>query len=307
MNWQAELRQAIMEHFSEADIKALCFDMGLDYEELSGDSKTEKVIGLIDYFDRMDEIPKLIAYCSRYRPNVPWDEIEQAAETDGSIPEKSPPRIGAYRKPRQLSGSMIAAAAFIFLALTIIIAALIVVPRLNQPGRVEVAAERPAVNQSAAEANENTVAANSQPENPQGSGAAAATDTAVPTDEATPTSEPTPTATPAPTDTPTATAAPTDTPEFCPGAPPTRLSIGDRARTTSTVFIKSDPGSSNSTRFTVGAGRFMEITGGPECSDGTLWYEIEGVPFTSSTGARIAAIGWVAESSEGEYVLETLN
>jgi hypothetical protein len=51
----------------------------------------------------------------------------------------------------------------------------------------------------------------------------------------------------------------------------------------------------------------MEITGGPECSDGMLWYEIEGVPFTSSTGARIAAIGWVAESSEGEYVLEPLN
>ena len=43
MYWQAALGSVIADYFSETDIEAFCADMGIDYEELAGDTKAEKV------------------------------------------------------------------------------------------------------------------------------------------------------------------------------------------------------------------------------------------------------------------------
>ena len=124
-----------------------------------------------------------------------------------------------------------------------------------------------------------------------------------------PTASPRPTTTPLPSITPPATAE-TEAlqTEFCPGALPPRLSIGDRARVADfQIDVRSGPGHANSQPYTLGQGRLMDITGGPQCVDGQVWYEIRGVPFTNNAGQTIEAVGWVVEASGGSYLLEPQN
>jgi hypothetical protein len=77
--WPARLRRALMAYFDEADIQTLCFDLGIDYDNLPGGSKSVKIVELIEYLARLGKIPELIDHCSQYRPNVPWGELREAA------------------------------------------------------------------------------------------------------------------------------------------------------------------------------------------------------------------------------------
>ena len=126
-----------------------------------------------------------------------------------------------------------------------------------------------------------------------------------------PTASPRPTTAPLPSITPAATAeteAETLQTEFCPGALPPRLSIGDRARVADfQIDVRSGPGHDNSRSYTLGQGRLMDITGEPQCIDGQVWYEIRGVPFSNSAGQTIAAVGWVVEERDEKYLLEPQN
>jgi hypothetical protein len=79
VNWKAQLRRVLMEFFDESELKVICFDLGIDYENISRDTKIETVIQIIEYCIRVDRVDELIALCSQHRPNVPWDEIAEAA------------------------------------------------------------------------------------------------------------------------------------------------------------------------------------------------------------------------------------
>jgi len=127
-----------------------------------------------------------------------------------------------------------------------------------------------------------------------------------------PAASPRPAAAPLPSITPAATTETGETEtvqtEFCPGTLPPRLSIGDRARVIDfQIDVRSGPGHDNSQSYTLGQGRLMDITGEPQCIDGQVWYEIRGLPFTSSSGQTIEAVGWVVEASGGNYLLEPQN
>ena len=66
------LRQNIVQWFSEADVKALCFDMHIDFEILAGEEKTGKAISLIEYCERNGRINDLLRLCKIERPEVIW-------------------------------------------------------------------------------------------------------------------------------------------------------------------------------------------------------------------------------------------
>jgi len=65
-----KLRQVLVEYFSEQELRELCFDMDLNYEELSGTSIREKALELLTYFDRRDRLKELIEVCIYLRPNA---------------------------------------------------------------------------------------------------------------------------------------------------------------------------------------------------------------------------------------------
>jgi hypothetical protein len=70
----AQLRQQLDEHFSVEEIRTLCFEMGVDSEELAlgGAPKSTLTRNLITYLVRRDHLPDFILICEQARPNVQW-------------------------------------------------------------------------------------------------------------------------------------------------------------------------------------------------------------------------------------------
>jgi hypothetical protein len=85
----------------------------------------------------------------------------------------------------------------------------------------------------------------------------------------------------------------------CSGASPSRLSIDDTARVTYSngisLRIRSEPGLDGSKIGLLAEGTKMDIIGGPECMDSFLWWKVK---------TEDGIIGWVAEGSNGDYMIE---
>ncbi len=74
MNW-AKLRQQTTSSLSIEELRSLCFDLEIDYENLPGEGKEAKVREMIALMQRDNKIPSLIDHLSEIRPNIQWVEI----------------------------------------------------------------------------------------------------------------------------------------------------------------------------------------------------------------------------------------
>lgn len=70
--YRTRLRRLLATRFSAAELRALCFDLGIDYENLRGEGKAEKAGALVDYLEDRERIPALIELGRRERPDIPW-------------------------------------------------------------------------------------------------------------------------------------------------------------------------------------------------------------------------------------------
>jgi Effector-associated domain 7/GRAM domain len=70
--FRVELRKKIATHFSDDEIKTLCFDLGIEYENLAGDGREAKARELVIHCERTGRIPRLVDKCQELRPNVIW-------------------------------------------------------------------------------------------------------------------------------------------------------------------------------------------------------------------------------------------
>lgn len=61
--------------FKLDDIRKLCFDLEVDYENLDGESKESKVIALIEHFENRLALLALLEQCQKIRPQAPWQEV----------------------------------------------------------------------------------------------------------------------------------------------------------------------------------------------------------------------------------------
>jgi hypothetical protein len=66
---------SIVNQFNTTELKTLCFGLAVEYEDLSGDSKTAKCIELILYLQRRGRLADLVTACENARPNVDWREL----------------------------------------------------------------------------------------------------------------------------------------------------------------------------------------------------------------------------------------
>jgi hypothetical protein len=67
-----KLRTLIIAHFNDGELRDLCFDLGIDYENLPGQGKSDKARELVAYVQRYERTDELVALCRRLRPNVAW-------------------------------------------------------------------------------------------------------------------------------------------------------------------------------------------------------------------------------------------
>ncbi len=70
---RVRLRMMIDEHFNKSELQTLCFDMGVDYDSINGENKSDKARELVAYCERRQIIPDLVAKCRELRPKVSWE------------------------------------------------------------------------------------------------------------------------------------------------------------------------------------------------------------------------------------------
>jgi len=65
-----KLLNSLMTYFSLGDLKELAYLLCIDFETISGDNKTEKALGLVQYCEKQQRLPQLIKLVCDKRPNA---------------------------------------------------------------------------------------------------------------------------------------------------------------------------------------------------------------------------------------------
>lgn len=68
----SQLRDQIADSFSINELKNLCFDLEIEYENLPGDTRLDVARELISYCNRRNILPALVQNCQKLRPNISW-------------------------------------------------------------------------------------------------------------------------------------------------------------------------------------------------------------------------------------------
>jgi formylglycine-generating enzyme required for sulfatase activity len=91
----ATLREQLASTFNPGELKTLCFDLKIPYDDLSGDRLEDKTRELVLYCQRRGLIPQLVGRCQDLRPNIVWALVRAnpepkvtppPLETDSTIP-----------------------------------------------------------------------------------------------------------------------------------------------------------------------------------------------------------------------------
>jgi len=86
----ARVRLLLVLHFNESELRDLCFDLGVDYENLPGQAKSDKARELLGYARRHARWEELMRHCTRLRPRVEWTP-KPASTSHGYQPTAAPP------------------------------------------------------------------------------------------------------------------------------------------------------------------------------------------------------------------------
>jgi Effector-associated domain 7 len=73
---RAKLLELLTYCFNADELRELCFDLGVDYDSLPGEGKTDKARELVWFFvnpKRKRDLDELIRVCNRLRPKAPWN------------------------------------------------------------------------------------------------------------------------------------------------------------------------------------------------------------------------------------------
>jgi len=74
----SELRRQMSLYFNTSEIQVICFDLNIDYDDLSGDSKNSKILELITYAQRRGILDELVAAVQRLRPHMRSEELSRS-------------------------------------------------------------------------------------------------------------------------------------------------------------------------------------------------------------------------------------
>jgi len=70
-----ELHRLITFHFDEEELRTLCFDLGIQYDNLAGSSKISKVRELISFLERRQSITLLLSKFKELRPETSTENL----------------------------------------------------------------------------------------------------------------------------------------------------------------------------------------------------------------------------------------
>jgi hypothetical protein len=67
--------EVLKDRLSESDVRTLCFCLGIEYEDLPGAGRNDKIRELLVYLERRDRLSDLIREGDRTRPDIPWEYL----------------------------------------------------------------------------------------------------------------------------------------------------------------------------------------------------------------------------------------
>lgn len=85
-----QLRNAIIEHFDLDEVRDLCFELDVQFDELAGDTLSEKARELVLFLDRRRDLPALIEACRRLRPKAGWPDAHGDNPAPRARPDEPP-------------------------------------------------------------------------------------------------------------------------------------------------------------------------------------------------------------------------
>ena len=69
---RSALRHNITTYFNASELRNLCFDLNVDYDNLQGEGKGDKARELVAYMERHERISELVEACKGLYPKVTW-------------------------------------------------------------------------------------------------------------------------------------------------------------------------------------------------------------------------------------------
>ena len=68
------LHQLILDHYGLEELRTLCFQLGVEYDDLPGEGRQAKARELVVYLERHNRILELIATGKQFCPDIAWDD-----------------------------------------------------------------------------------------------------------------------------------------------------------------------------------------------------------------------------------------
>jgi 2'-5' RNA ligase/tetratricopeptide (TPR) repeat protein len=86
----SKLAQLLTKYFDKEELRTLCFNLGVDYNDLPAEGKTNKARELVSYLERRSRIIELIEVCQQLRPDILWADPPRVTE---EVPASPPPTL----------------------------------------------------------------------------------------------------------------------------------------------------------------------------------------------------------------------
>jgi hypothetical protein len=96
------LRQGIAKSFNKSELSTLCLDLDIEYEDLSGDTLTDKSRELVLYCRRRGQLLALVEYCRQERPHIAWSQAISPQEATSGTVDRREHRHGVEEKSREV-------------------------------------------------------------------------------------------------------------------------------------------------------------------------------------------------------------
>lgn len=78
----AKFRQVLVDHFSGGELRALCFDLGGNYDALRGEGTAEKALQLITWAQRQHRLGDLVEAVQHARPLLAWETMLRSPQDE---------------------------------------------------------------------------------------------------------------------------------------------------------------------------------------------------------------------------------
>ena len=76
---RVKLLDMLKTNFDDAELREICFNLNIDYEELPGQAKGAKARELITHLERRGRLVELANLCQKERPHLDWPGVENAS------------------------------------------------------------------------------------------------------------------------------------------------------------------------------------------------------------------------------------